>query len=268
MSWLKQFWLELKLRGCSEQTIKNYCFYARQFLKTIKGLPNAQQAKEFLAHKLEDGLSLKSLALIRSALLSFFKLVLKQELDLTLPKSRKSLPIVLSKEEVKKLIQSIQNPKHCLLVKFIYSTGLRLSECLNLRVQDLELDNRLGWVRGGKGGKDRMFVLAESLIEELKQFVAGKKNSEYLFNGRGGKLSARSVQKVVRRAAKLAGIEKKVTPHALRHSFATHLLEDGVSLRFIQELLGHSSLAATQVYTHVSSSELKKIKNPLDSLSL
>lgn len=150
-------------------------------------------------------------------------------------------------------------------MRLIYSTGLRVSECVNLKVSDLELEDSQGWVRSGKGNKDRPIFLSKPLIEELKRYIQTLAENElYLFPGKNGHISTRNVQYIVKTAAKKAKINKKVSVHKLRHSFATHNLENGVDIRLIQELLGHSDLSTTQIYTKVSHEQLKKIKNVLD----
>jgi len=173
---------------------------------------------------------------------------------------------VLTKEEVKKLIDATENKTHRLMLMLLYSSGIRLSELVNLKAGDLELEQAMGWVRSGKGAKDRLFIISKNLTGELKDFAAAKKRDDFLFSGRNGRMTPRNVQKIVASSAKKAGIEKNVHPHTLRHSLATHLLEDGTDIRKIQTLLGHSNLSTTQIYTHVSMEELKKIKNPLDGL--
>jgi integrase/recombinase XerD len=223
--------------------------------------------KSYIAKKMEGGTTAKSIVMIKAALKFFYDEVLKKNIvTFKSPKVPKKLPTVLTREEVKTLIDSIKNKKHKLIVMMLYSSGLRLSELVNLRLGDLELNEKVGWVRGGKGEKDRMFVLSDRVIEELKDFLKGKQASDHIFIGRKGKISERMVQKIVSTAAKNAGINKHVSTHTLRHSFATHLLESGESIRKIQELLGHASLTTTQVYTHVSAEELKKVKSPLDEI--
>jgi integrase/recombinase XerD len=143
---------------------------------------------------------------------------------------------------------------------------LRVSEVVNLKVGDIELDERIGWVRGGKGKKDRIFLISNKIVDDLKAQMRRKGKTDFLFEGWKGAMSPRSIQKIVSYAAKRAGISKPVSVHTLRHTFATHLLEAGEDIRKIQELLGHSNLSTTQIYTHVSTEELKKIKNPLDNL--
>ncbi|MBI2144428.1 tyrosine-type recombinase/integrase [Candidatus Woesearchaeota archaeon] len=208
-----------------------------------------------------------TVALVRAALKFYYDGVLKKSIvTLKTPKIQKKLPTVLAREEVKRLIDSAPTAKSRLILMMLYSSGLRVSECCNLTTKNLELDQKIGWVRDGKGGKDRLFILSEGIIEHLKQHMNGK-NTEHLFTNKSGKpLSARNIQKIVATSARRAGLAKTVSPHTLRHSFATHLLESGESIRKIQELLGHSNLQTTQIYTKVSTEELRKVKSPLDSL--
>ncbi|MEM5773123.1 MAG: tyrosine-type recombinase/integrase [Candidatus Aenigmatarchaeota archaeon] len=261
---------EIKLRGFSERTLKMYLFYNKKFLEFVKKNPedvNEDDIKAFIAKKMEDGTSAKSIVLIKAALKFFYDEVLKKGIvNFKSPKVPKKLPTVLTKEEVKKMIDSIENEKHKLIVMMLYSSGLRLSELINLKVGDLELKEKIGWVRTGKGEKDRVFILSDKVIEKISKFIENKNPSDYVFTGRNGMLSPRTVQKIVSNAVKKAGINKKVSPHTLRHSFATHLLESGENIRKIQELLGHSSLNTTQIYTHISTEELKKVKSPLDEI--
>lgn len=267
---LQKLETELKLRAFSPQTIKSYLYWNQQFLQFINKQPDqimSDDIKNFIAKKLSDGISAKSIVLIKSALKFFYDEVLgKNIVTLKTPKISRKLPVVLTRDEVKQLINSIKNTKHSLIVKLLYSSGLRLSELVNLKVGDLELEEKIGWVRSGKGAKDRLFILSNRVSDELREFIKNKKEDEYVFTGYNGRMSARNVQKLIKLAAKKAGIDKKVTPHTLRHSLATHLLESGENIRKIQELLGHASLSTTQIYTHISTEELKKIKNPLDNL--
>lgn len=260
----------MKLRAFSPETIKSYLYWNKKFLEFVGKTPDQvleDDVKKFVAAKLADGVDTKSIALIRASLKFFYDDVLgKGIVKLKTPKIPKKLPTVLTKGEVKKLIESAENIKHRLIIELLYSSGLRVSELINLRVGDLELDERIGWVRRGKGKKDRLFLLAEKLIKELREYIDGKESEDYLFSGRNGKMTARNVQKIIKTVARKAKIEKDVHPHTLRHSLATHLLEDGVSIREIQELLGHSNLSTTQIYTHISVEKLKRIKHPLDKM--
>lgn len=261
---------ELKLRGFSDRTLQMYTFYNQKFLDFVKKEPEQvteDDIKTYIASKLNEGVSAKSVVLIKAALRFFYDEVLKKNIvTFKSPKVSKKLPTVLTKEEVKKMIDLMDNKKHRLILMMLYSSGMRLSELLNLKVADLELSEKIGWVRSGKGEKDRLFILSDRVIQEMENMLAEKQGVDYVFSGKKGRLSGRLIQKIVAGAAKRAGIEKRVSPHTLRHSFATHLLESGENIRKIQELLGHASLSTTQLYTHISAEELKKVRNPLDEL--
>ncbi|MCX8159204.1 MAG: tyrosine-type recombinase/integrase [Candidatus Pacearchaeota archaeon] len=259
---------ELKLRGFSQLTIRNYSFFVEKFLqKTNKKEEEIMQedAKKYLA-EIFDSKSKNTIMLACASLKFYFKEILKKDFaDIKMPKKDNKLPEVLTKEEVKKLIDSSDNEKSRLIISMLYSSGLRVSELVNLKVEDLNLKERVGWVRKGKGAKDRVFVISENLARDLESFLKDK-NFQYVFS-KEKPLTTRNIQKIIKGTKIRAGITKRVTPHTLRHSFATHLLEHGTDIRVIQTLLGHSSLNTTQVYTHVSSEQLKKIANPLDSLN-
>lgn len=273
ISSLKKLETELKLRGFSRQTSKMYMFYNRKFLEYIKKSPEKvtdDDIKEFLAYKMSDhSLSNASIALIKASLKFFYTEMLGKNLSLIkTPKASKKLPVVLNRKEIKDLLGNTKNIKHRLLIELLYSTGLRLSECINLKYSDLDLNEGIGWVRMGKGGKDRIFIIADMFKNDLIEFMEknGDAGKEYIFSVNGRKMSPRGIQHAIKVSAERAGIEKNVHVHTLRHSFATHLLENGVDIRKIQTLLGHSNLQTTQIYTQVSSEEIKKIKSPLDTL--
>ena len=266
---LQQLESELRLRGSSEETIKTYMFYNKKFLEFINKKPvdvEESDIKLYLSNLISNGASNSTIALVKSALSFFYSQVLNKKINIKTPKIAKKVPVVLTKEEVRKMIDTTLNKKHRLLISLLYSTGMRLSECVNLKVGDLELNEGILWVRKGKGSKDRIVILSKKLTQELREYINGKKPEEFVFEGRHGQLSKRNVQKIVSNIAKRAGVIKRVSPHTLRHTFATHLLESGVDIRKIQVLLGHSNLSTTQIYTSVSKSELMKIKNPLDEL--
>lgn len=185
------------------------------------------------------------------------------------PRKKESLPKVISLEEVKSLIEHTNNIKHKCIVSLFYSTGIRLQELLNLKLEDIDSKRMVINVIEGKGGKDRVTMLSESMLVDLRKYFIEWKPQKYLFEGSASKkYSNTSISKIIHRASKKAGIRKRVTPHILRHSFATHLLEAGVDLRYIQTLLGHSSTTTTEIYTQVAIKHLIAIQNPLDSLYL
>ncbi|MCA9485484.1 MAG: tyrosine-type recombinase/integrase [Nanoarchaeota archaeon] len=269
MDAIKKLEAELKLRGFSPLTVRNYTFFVNKFLqKSNKNTEELDEddARAYLSDMFEDK-SKNTIMLAAASLKFFFTEVLKKDFSgVPLPKKEKKLPEVLTRQEVRKLIDSTDTIKSRLIVSLLYSTGLRVSELVNLKVSDLNLDEKTGWVRQGKGGKDRLFVMGEQIVEELKEYLdtRGKEN-EYVFS-KAKPLTTRNIQKIIKGAKNRADINKKTTPHTLRHSFATHLLEAGTDIRIIQAMLGHSSLSTTQVYTHISSDQLKRVKNPFDGL--
>ncbi len=270
---LKKLETELKLRGFSKQTSKMYLFYNRKFLSFIKKSPEVVEEddiREFLAYKMsDDSLSHASIALIKASLKFFYMDMLGKNLALVrTPKASKKLPVILTRSEIKDLLEKTRNKKHRLLIELLYSSGLRLSECINLKYTDLDVDEGTGWVRLGKGSKDRLFIISELFSKNLREYKeqSGADGKGFIFMVKDRKMSPRGIQHAIKVCARRAGIEKDVHVHTLRHSFATHLLENGVDIRKIQKLLGHSNLQTTQIYTQVSSEEIKKIKSPLDML--
>lgn len=269
---LKDLQIEMKLRGLSKQTSKLYLFYNNKFLEFIQKSPKditEQDIKEFLAFKIsEDPVSNGSINIIKASLKFYYGEILDKNISLITPRSIKKLPIVLSKKEIKYLLDNTKNIKHKLLIELLYSTGLRLSEVINLRYEDLELSENTGWVRMGKGGKDRIFIISDIFKKDLLSYMGerGFDPKGFVFTVNGRQMSPRGVQHAIKVSAVRAGIGKNVHVHTLRHSFATHLLENGVDIRKIQSLLGHTNLQTTQIYTHISNEEIKKIKSPLDML--
>jgi integrase/recombinase XerD len=269
---LKKLEVELKISKNSDYTLRNYIDCNRKFLEYSKKDPdsiNEDDVKSYIANVLSKSSS-SSLIVFLSSLRYSFSNILHRDITLNIkrPKKEKKIPTVLTKEEVKILINSIVSKKSRLMVSFMYACGFRVSELVNLKVKDLNFEEKIGNVRQGKGKKDRVFNIPEFILEDLKNQVERQKEKkeEYLFTGLKGKLSERNLQKIISLAAKHAGIKKDVHCHTLRHSFATHLLENGTDIRKIQELLGHADLSTTQIYTHISREELKKIKSPIDEV--
>lgn len=264
--------IELKLSGNSEKTVKIYGYFIEKFLKQFepgKSLEQATEddAKKFLASLIEN-YSNKSRALATSALRFLFKKIIKKPeimANIETPKKEQYLPSVLTKEEIKKLIGAAYTEKSRLIMSLLYSSGIRVSELVSMKISDLDLENKRGVVHG-KGNKSRQIFLSEKLCQEIKSFLEKNQNKNFLFTSKDDALTTRNIQKIIKKAKERAGITKKVTPHTLRHSFATHLLEAGVDIRKIQVLLGHSRIDTTQIYTRVSGKELENIKNPLDNL--
>jgi len=267
----------LVLRGYSPRTRSVYLGHVRRFLEWA-GRTNDELTEEpgpiieeYLLTLVSRRVSRSYHSQVVSALRFLFETVLESpRVALAIPRPRKEnrLPTVLSQGEVSSLLQRTRNLKHRALLMILYSSGLRVSEVVRLRAEDLDADRRLLRVRRGKGSKDRYTLLARRAVEEVRTYQRAYPAGRWLFPGDrvDRHLSTRSVQRVVQRSAQAAGITKKVTPHTLRHSFATHLLEAGTNLRIIQELLGHQSARTTQIYTHVATSTFETVRSPLDNL--
>lgn len=267
---LKKLQIELKISKNSDYTIRNYLRANNELLEFSKKSPDRitpDDIKLFLAEHLVDH-SASSIIVFLSAIKYAHSTILQKNPTNSIkrPKQEKKIPDVLTKDEVKKLIQSCATKKSKLILSMIYACGMRVSEIVNLKIQDLNFNEHTGYIRQAKGRKDRIFNIPEKLFKKIfKQAQLQKKlNKEFLFTGPNGKLSTRNIQKITQKAAAKSGIQKKIHPHTLRHSFATHLLENNTDIRYIQALLGHSNLATTQLYTHVSAQQLKNIKSPID----
>jgi integrase/recombinase XerD len=269
---LEKLRVELTISKNSKYTIRNYINANSELLGFCKKNPEEiteDDVKVFMAAKLSESSSSSTIVFL-SALRYAYSNILKKDVTLGIkrPKREKKIPAVLTKEEVKRLFNALPNKKSKLMISLIYACGFRVSELLNLKLNDLNFDEMICQVRQAKGKKDRIVNIPQFLLKNLKKQITAQQESkqDYLFTGPKGRLTDRNIQKIVRIATKKAGIEKEVHPHTLRHSFATHLLENGTDIRKIQELLGHADLSTTQVYTHISTEELKKIHSPLDDL--
>jgi len=259
----------LRLRNYSPKTCKTYLLYIKEYIKFSKnaGIKNRQKAiEEFLLDKHQRQQSPQTINLALNAVKFLCAEVLKdpQKIDLKFAKRSKKLPIVLSHTEIEQIIEVTDNAKYKLMISLGYACGLRVSEVVNLRVADLDIDELVVHIKGAKGKKDRMSVLPKKLQNDLRNIVAGKKTDDFIFSSnRGGKLTTTSLQKMFCKSLERTKINKPATFHSLRHSFATHLLENGTDVRYVQELLGHSNIRTTQIYTHVTNPSLKNIKSPL-----
>lgn len=265
---------EMRLLGRSPKTRRLYLGHLRRFYSARGGShPKAteDECRRWLLGLMDEG---KSHSYVSQAL-SAIKFVHRQVLHCSSPVARiprpkkgKYLPTVLGRSEVKRLLDAIKDPKHRAVVMVLYSAGLRIGEALRLRVQDIDSERGLIFVRDGKGRKDRMVMLAQVTLDELRSYARLERPHHWLFPGerRDRHMHPRSIQRAVGIAANAAGIRKKVTPHTLRHSFATHLLEEGTDLRYIQRLLGHKKSTTTEIYTHVADRDLSRIRSPADTL--
>lgn len=266
---LKKLETEIKISKLSPYTLKNYLDFNTKFLNHAKKQPeliNSDDIKYFLADKMHDKSSSSSILFLSSIRFAYSNILGKDPtLGIKRPKNEKKLPIVLTKQEIKDLFNSTIAKKSRLILELLYSSGLRVSEIVNLKPIDFDFKENIGWVRKGKGKKDRMFIISEKLSKKLEKFINKHKDWQYVFST-NKPLTTRNIQKIVQKASSRAKIEKSISPHTLRHSFATHLLSSGVDIRKIQFLLGHSSIATTMLYTHISQDQVKTIKNPLDNL--
>lgn len=271
---MDKFRQELVITGYSPRTLEMYLLYVKGFLGFAKMPADKVEREDVVAYmaymKQDRAASNATLALVHSSLKFFFHTFLHKKIvdDIKVPKKAKKLPTVLTIDEIKELIKATKRGRNRLIVEFLYSSGVRVSEAVKIKVPNINLKEKIAMVRGGKGSKDRVIILSKNWAREIKKYLNRKKvKSEFVFSKKNGKpISVDTVQRIIREATKKAGINKRVTPHSLRHSFATHLLEAGENIRKIQELLGHSNLSTTQIYTQVSTEELKKVQSPLDRL--
>lgn len=268
---------KLKLQRYSANSIKNYISAVKSFLQiAAKKFDHPDQLSEseiekYVFWKIEKHkISSSYQRLIVASIDKFYQSVLNRNLQIRhLYPSRKEhrLPRYITMAEVKRMLASVTNLKHACIIKLLYGCGLRLNELLHLKISDIDSERMLLHIRKSKGNKDRVVMLSPALLEDLRNYFKAYHPKIHLFEGQsGGMYSEKSVQTVVKTAATKAGIQKPVTPHILRHSFATHLLENGTDIRYIQQLLGHGSVKTTEIYTHITDVAKLKIKSPLDFL--
>ena len=262
---------KLELKKYAENTVKTYVHHFETFINHYPDLrPDAiteNEIRHYLQRLTREGRSTSYLNQAVNSIKFYFEVVMgmpNRFYEIERPIQRKQLPKVLSKSEVLGLIGNTNNLKHRCIVSLLYSAGLRRSELLNLKLEDIDSKRMLITIKAAKGNKDRMTVLSPTLLDDLRNYYREHRPKNYLFEGPGQRpYTASSVLKLISVAAKKAGIHKKVTPHMLRHSFATHLLEDGTDIRHIQLLLGHSSTKTTEIYTHVAETSFNGIKDLL-----
>ncbi len=261
-------------RRLSHRTIMTYLFYIKKFLKfcnkdTLK--ITKKDVKEYLYSLSGRNVSGNTLNVALNSVKFMVEWVLHKRwyLNIKYSKTPKRLPVFLIKEEVRILLDVIENKKHRLMISLIYSAGLRVSELVHLRVRDFEFSQNYAWVRDGKGGKDRVFIVAKRLKRDIIGWIKeqGLSYSSYLFKGNNNvHISTRTVQEIVKNAAKKASIEKNTHPHTLRHSFATHLVENKYDIISVQSLLGHGNAGTTMTYVHATKPRMINVKSPFDRL--
>ncbi len=261
----------MRLRNFSGKTIKAYLYYNKELLRFASKSPreiNKQDIKDYLDWSFNSDRSAATINLIINAFKFYYEQILKRkfftpDLGIKRPKKEKKLPTVLAKAEILKMIAMTENLKHRLMIQLLYGSGLRVSELVNLKVNNIDFNRQTVIIREGKGKKDRMTIISAAVLESVSRYLEEYKPLIFLFESHiaGKKISARSAQKVISQAVAKAGINKNVSVHTLRHSFATHLLEEGTDIRYIQTLLGHARLETTQIYTKVAGNKLREIKN-------
>jgi len=276
MTALKQRMLEdLRIRNCAPSTVACYIRSVAAFAGHFHKSPDLLGPEEIRQYQLflrdEKKVKLSTYIQAVAALRFFYRNTLHQKIELDripLPRYEKKLPLILSREEVKSLLEAPENLGHRAILATMYGAGLRVSEVTNLKVADLDRERKVIHVRGGKGNKDRQVMFAQPLREVLVAYWRWKRPADWLFPGGspGCPISRESVFQLCRKAAQRAGIDKAVHPHSLRHAFATHLLDDGVSLLVIQALLGHANLKTTARYLHVSNAAVSSTRSPLEML--
>lgn len=267
--------MDLEIRGYSETTKKYYISHVMRFAQHFKKSPDLlgeNEIYEYLHYCItEKNLSEGTVNTIHSALKFFYTKTLGRDWrveKLARIKERRKLPVVLSQAEVKSIFDATENLKHKAILMTIYAAGLRVSEAANLKVTDIDSKNMQIFIRNGKGKKDRYAILSKTNIEILRDYWKQYHPKTFLFSGRYRQdaITARSIQKVFENAREKAGISKAATVHTLRHSFATHLLEAGTDICYIQRLLGHTCIQTTTIYLHLRRMDLLNITSPLDTL--
>ena len=273
---LQVFEEELRIRNYSPKTIKSYqsclCSFEKFFTpRQLRDLKNEDLRKYILYQIDKEKLSAGTINQTINALRFLYVEIYKRPMvlgDIKRPLKAKRLPVVLSLDEVKSIFDSLGNIKHRVMLMLTYSAGLRVGEVVHLKPEDIDSKRKLIHVHEGKGKKDRYPILSDAVLEGLRVYWKVHKPKKWLFEGQadGEPYSIRSAQRVFECAAEKACIRKEVSIHSLRHSFATHLLEQGTDIRFIQELLGHSSVKTTEIYTHVSRRHIAAIRSPIDQI--
>lgn len=265
---------DLRLRNYSKHSEKLYIHHVRKFSEFWRQSPESlglEEVRKYLLHMLEQQVSQSHYKHAVAALRFLYKFTLGREWvkeKITYPRREFTLPVVLTVEEVSLILSKVKDRRHRMILRTIYGAGLRLTEALELKVSDIDSKERRIRVGSGKGKKERYAMLSESLLLELREYWKTYRSKEWLFPAKDptGHIRQTAIQKAFQQALKLSGVTKAASVHTLRHSFATHLLENGTDLRLIQELLGHKLLKSTLIYTHVSTKVFRQVKDPLTFL--
>ncbi len=274
MEYITQYKNQLVVKRYAPNTVRAYLSQIKNFLsyfaKDAKNI-STKEIEQYIQKCVEvDKISFSTQKNVLGTIKLFYKLVFDRKIDIDYlypDRYEHKLPKVLSQAEVKKILSCTKNLKHRAILSLIYSAGLRVSELLNLKIIDIDSDRMMIRIEDSKNNRDREVMLSERLLVLLRKYFRAFQPKVYLFEGQtGGKYSARSVQAILKQSLKRAGIKKPVTVHTLRHSFATHLIENGTDVRIVQELLGHKNIKTTQIYTHITDQTKRKVKSPFDEL--
>lgn len=273
---LKTFQTKLNTQRYAKNTIKSYMDYASLFLKHLNEYPSLKDVpvkaiESFINEKVQkEQISVSYQKGLVGAIKKLYELTLNQkvQLDYLYPKrSFSKLPKFFSKEEIRQLLDSTDNIKYRAILMTIYSCGLRLNELLNLKIKDIRSSEKIIRINQSKGNKDRIVSLPDKLLDILRDYYLVYKPTNYLFEGeKGNRYSERSVQLVLKKSLANAKIKTEGTVHTLRHSYATHLIQSGIDVRIVQELLGHENIKTTMIYTHITDIDKKRTPSPLDFL--
>jgi len=272
----ENYLLKLELKQYAMNTAKTYIQLFEKFINHYRNTElssiDENDIRLYMQQLVQNGKSNSYINQMINSIKFYYELVLQMPnrfYSIERPRKREMLPKVISLEEVQSIIKNTNNIKHRCIVSLLYSAGLRRSELLNLKPEDIDSKRMVITVKNGKGNKDRLTILSQSVLIDLRTYFKTWKPKTYLFEGKNNQqYSTSSVLQIIKKATKRAGIRKNVTPHMLRHSFATHLLENGTDLRYIQVLLGHSSTRTTEIYTQVAINNIKAIKSPIELLNL
>lgn len=268
---------QLKIENKSKNTISNYISQVSHFLYYFRNEDMAYlsetKMRDYINYLREDlNYSTSFQRILISSINNYYRIVYNRDIDRTelpYPISEKRLPKVISKEDVQKMINITTNYKHKMVIIMLYSLGLRNNELSVLKLKDIDFDREIITIYNAKGRKDRQLPLPTSLIKPMKTYILDFAIRDYFLEGQGKKpYSGSSIGKIVKNAAEQVNVKLPVTPHVLRHCFATHSLEKGVDLRYIQAMLGHKSSKTTEIYTHVSTKKLKSLSNPFDDIKI
>jgi integrase/recombinase XerD len=264
---------EMRIRNFSSKTIQAYLYYNKEILRFANKSPieiNSEDLRDYIDCMFNLCKSSSTVNLAINAFKFYYEVILRRKFffphsGIRRPKSEKKLPVVLSKIEVIKMIDSLNNIKHKLILQILFGSGLRVSELVNLKINDIDFFRRIITIRQGKGAKDRITIVSDQTLRNIEKYLLEYQPLVYLFESHeaGEKINVRTAQKVVEISAKQVGVNPDVSAHSLRHSFATHLLENGTDIRYIQELLGHRRLETTQIYTKVCNNALTNIQSPM-----